>query len=74
MPSHRKKIIAPAVASAFMILYYLLYFGILIALLEGVWKYLLGIIPLVLSALMLAVFIERMKEIKEGEEDDLGQY
>ena len=66
--------IAPIVISVIIILYYVVYFGILIALLYGVWKWLLGIIPLALSAVMLKVCIERIKEIKKGEEDDLSKY
>lgn len=57
--------------SVIIILYYVVYFGILITLLEGIWKYVLGIIPLIFSAVMLKVCIERIKEIKEGEEDDI---
>ena len=55
-------------------LYYVVYFGIFIALLEGVWKYLLGLIPLALSVLTLKVCIERIHEIKKGEEDDISKY
>jgi len=66
--------IAPIVISVIIILYYVVYFGILIALLDGVWKWLLGIIPLALSAVMLKVCIERINEIKKGEEDDLSKY
>ena len=66
--------IAPIVISVIIILYYVIYFGILIALLDGVWKWLLGIIPLALSAVMLKVCIERINEIKKGEEDDLSKY
>ncbi len=66
--------IAPIVVSAIMVLYYVVYFGILIALLDGIWKWLLGIIPLALSAVMLKVCIERINEIKKGEEDDLSKY
>ena len=36
--------------------------------------YVLGIIPLIFSAVMLKVCIERIKEIKEGEEDDISKY
>ena len=74
MKRHNKKLIAPIIVSATMVLYYVVYFGILIALLYGVWKWLLGIIPLALSAVMLKVCIERIKEIKKGEEDDLSKY
>jgi hypothetical protein len=41
---------------------------------DGIWKYALGIIPLLLSVLMVKVCIERIKEIKKGEEDDLSKY
>ncbi|MBQ4057988.1 MAG: hypothetical protein IJD40_03530 [Lachnospiraceae bacterium] len=74
MNSHRKKMLPPIVVSVVIILYYVVYFGILITLLEGIWKYVLGIIPLIFSAVMLKVCIERIKEIKEGEEDDISKY
>ena len=66
--------IAPIVVSIIIILYYVVYFGLLITLLDGAWKYVLGIIPLVLSAVMVKVCIERINEIKEGEEDDISKY
>ena len=72
--SHRKKMLPPIVVSVIIILYYVVYFGILITLLEGIWKYVLGIIPLIFSAVMVKVCIERIKEIKEGEEDDISEY
>ena len=65
---------APIVISVIIILYYVVYFGILITLLEGIWKYILGIIPLVLSIVMVKVCIERINEIKKGEEDDISKY
>ncbi len=74
MNSHRKKMLPPIVVSVIIILYYVVYFGILITLLEGIWKYVLGIIPLIFSAVMVKVCIERIKEIKEGEEDDISKY
>ncbi|MBE6710561.1 MAG: hypothetical protein J6D10_06570 [Clostridia bacterium] len=74
MKSHNRKMIAPIVITVIMILYYVVYFGFLISMLDGVWKYLLGIIPLALAILMIAVCIERIREIKKGEEDDLSQY
>ena len=74
MIEHKKKLIAPIVVSIIMVLYYVVYFGILIALIDGIWKWLLGIIPLALSAVMLKVCIERINEIMKGEEDDLSKY
>ena len=73
MKLYKNKMIAPIVVSV-IILYYVVYFGILIALLDGVWKWLLGIIPLAFTAVMLKVCIERINEIKKGEEDDLSKY
>ena len=74
MKKHNKKLIAPIIVSAIMVLYYVVYFGILIAVLDGIWKWFLGIIPLAFSAVMLKVCIERIKKIKKGEEDDLSKY
>lgn len=69
-----KKMIAPILISVIIILYYVLYFGILIALLGGIWKYVLGIVPLLFGCVMIKVCVERIKEIKEGEEDDPSKY
>lgn len=66
--------IAPMVITGLFVLYYVAYFSLLMAMLDGIWKYIMGIVPLLLSGVMLKVCIERMKEIKEGEEDDLSQY
>ena len=74
MKEKNKKLIAPIVISIIIVLYYVVYLGILIALIEGVWKWLLGIVPLALSVVMLKVCIERINEIKKGEEDDLSKY
>ena len=66
--------VAPIVISVIVILYYIVYFCFLILLLDGIWKYLLGIIPIALSAVMIAVCVERINEIKKGEEDDISKY
>ena len=74
MHPNKKKIVAPIVVTVIMVLYYVVYFGVLITLLDGVWKFALGLLPLVLSAVMVKVCIERIQEIKKGEEDDLSKY
>lgn len=74
MNMHRKKMIAPIVISVIVVLYYAVYFGLLITALDGIWKYVLGIVPVLLSAVMVKVCIERIKEIKDGEEDDISKY
>ena len=74
MGSHGKKIVAPVVVTVLMVLYFILYFGLLINMLNGIWKYAFGIIPLVFVVVMIKVCVERIKEIKKGEEDDLSKY
>jgi ABC-type transport system involved in cytochrome bd biosynthesis fused ATPase/permease subunit len=66
--------VAPIVVAILMILYFVIYFGFLISLLNGIWKIALGVIPLALSAVMIKVCIERIREIKKGEEDYISQY
>ena len=72
--SHKKKMIAPIIVTIVMVLYYIAYFGFLISLLAGIWKYALGLIPLVFSGVMIYVCIQRIDEIRKGEEDDISQY
>ena len=74
MNAHKKKIIALIIITFILILYYITYFGFVISLLNGIWKYVLGIIPLVFSGIMIYVCIERINEIKKGEEDDISKY
>jgi len=74
MDPHKKKMIAPIVVTVLLVLYYVVYFGFLISLLDGIWRYILGLLPIVFSAVMVKVCIERIHEIKKGEEDDLSQY
>ena len=74
MKSHRKKMIASIIITILIVVYYVVYFGLLIALIDGVGKYVLGIVPLRFAAVMGKVCIERIKEIREGEEDDLSKY
>ncbi len=75
MNKNKKKFIAPIVITVIMILYYVVYFGFFIFLLgDSIWKYILGIVPLVFAAVTVSVCIERIKEIRKGEEDDIGKY
>ena len=72
--SQKKKMIAPIIITVIMILNYIAYFGFLISLIDGFWKYFLGVIPLVFSGIMIYVCIERINEIKKGEVDDISKY
>ena len=74
MKSHKEKMVAPIIVSIIMILYYMIYFGFLISVLDGIWRYILGIVPIAFSLLMVKVCIERINEIRKGEDDDLSKY
>ncbi len=74
MKSHKKKMIAPIVVTVIFLIYFVVYFAILLNLLDGIWKLLLGVIPLFFAAVMVKVCIERIAEIKKGEEDDISKY
>lgn len=71
---HKKKIITTIFFTLGGIVYYLIYFGVLIYFIDGILKYVLGIVPIIFVVLFIYVCIERIKEIQGGEEDDLSQY
>ncbi|MBR6558593.1 MAG: hypothetical protein IKT70_06235 [Clostridia bacterium] len=70
---HKKKFIAPIIITVIMILYYIAYFCLMLYI-PGILKYILGIFPVIFSVVTIAVCIERINEIKKGEEDDLSKY
>ena len=68
------KMIVPMVITLLMIAFEIFYFVLLVSVLKGVMKYVLGIVPVALAVMMICVCVERMREIRKGEEDDIGQY
>lgn len=75
MSEQEKKMIAPIVITVLLVMYYVLYFGILVAVMPY-WpiKLVMGIIPLLLAAGLIVVCVQRIQEIRSGEEDDLSKY
>ncbi len=71
---HGKKMIAPIVITVLYIIYYIIYGTILVHLVPGIGGILLGIIPIVLAVTMIYVCMQRIDEIRSGEEDDLSKY
>ncbi len=70
---HKKKIVAPAVVTV-LFLAYLVAYGIAIATVSD-WILLVFSVPLIgLGAGMVYSLVSRIKEIRSGEEDDLGNY
>lgn len=74
MKQNSKKMIAPILITVIFVLYLVFYFTVLLSVLDGVLRLLLLIIPIGLIVLMIAVCVERIKEIKGGEENDISKY
>ena len=75
MNAHQKKMIAPIVITVLLSAYMLTYFVVLLIMPMPVWvKVLIGLIPLALLGASVFVLVQRIKEIRSGEEDDLSQY
>ena len=67
--------VAPILITVLLSAYMLAYFFLLLSMPMPVWaKILVGLIPLSLLCASVAVLIQRIKEIRSGEEDDLSQY
>ena len=75
MDEHGKKMIAPVVVVLCLVAYYASGVLILIKLTVPVpVKVIAAAAALAISAAFIAVLVERIREIKKGEEDDLGNY
>ena len=71
---HNRKMIAPVIITAVLVIYYIAYFTLVITQLDGLMRILLGVVPLFLAGVMIKVCFERIDEIKKGEDNDLSQY
>ena len=75
MKKHTKKLIAPVVITAILAVYLIAYALIWSRIPVLLWIRILGaVIPFTLIGVCVFVLIERIKEIRSGEEDDLGNY
>lgn len=76
MSAHGKKMIAPIIITIILILYYAgLFFALmLIEDIPLILKVVFGVIPIPIAAVSIYVLVERIKEIRSGEEDDLSKY
>ena len=73
---HHKKMIAPVVISILLGAYYIA-IGVIclcISIIPIAVKLFLAVIPAALTGVLVFVLVERIKEIRSGEEDDLSQY
>lgn len=73
---HCSKMIAPIISAIILIVYYVAIAAafVLIPDIAVIVKILMIIIPLALAGVAFAVTVERVNEIRSGEEDDLSKY
>ncbi len=70
-----KKLIAPIVITTFLFFYFIGYVVVVFLIPIPIWIKLIGaLISLVLIGISIFVLIERINEIRSGEEDDLSKY
>ena len=75
MKKHTRKLIAPIVITA-VLAAYLIGWAVMWSLIPiALWiKILCAAVPLALIGVCVFVLVERIKEVRSGEEDDLGNY
>ncbi len=75
MNAHQKKMVAPIVITTLLSVYMLAYFFVLLSVPMPVFvKVIIGLIPLGLLGASIYVLLQRIKEIRSGEEDDISKY
>ncbi len=73
---HFRKMIAPIIITVLIVIYYIGFIlaCIFIEEMPLLVKILGTVIPMILGGVCIYVLIERIKEIRSGEEDDLSKY
>ena len=77
MKKSTEKLIDAVVCAAVLILIWIAYGAIFVFIIPDVaviFRIVMGVIFALPSAVLLGVLIERIKEIRSGEEDDLSKY
>ena len=72
----KKEYIAPIISAAALLIYYIAMAVMFVLIPEITWwvKVLLCIIPASFGGVVIHVLVQRIKEIKSGETDDLDKY
>ena len=76
LKKYTKKLIAPIIITVLVVCYFVFYIsvGLFITDVPSIVKILMLVIPISLAILSVYMLIERIREIKGGEEDDIGKY
>lgn len=72
----RRNYAAPIIVAGILLLYYLGMALLFLSIPDIFWwvKLLLCLIPLAIGGMVIAVTVQRIREIRSGETDDLNQY
>ncbi len=72
---NKKKLVAPIVVTILMVLLVIGYLILWLDILKPLWVKIASIVVcLALIGVNIGVLVERLKELKKGEEDDLSKY
>lgn len=76
MKAHTKKIIAPVIITILMMIYFIMFIiaSVIVEDTPFIIKIIGTIIPCLIIGVSIYVLIERIKEIRSGDEDDLSKY
>lgn len=76
MKNQTKKLIAPIIITILLVCYFVFYIwiGLFTKDMPLIMKVLLLVVPIGLIGLSIYMLVERIKEIKDGEEDDISKY
>ena len=75
MNKHGKKMVAPVIITVLLLLYFIGFAVVVFFLRPPLAACIIGaVIPLALAGVALGVCIQRIREIRSGEEDDLSKY
>ena len=75
MNKHFKKVIAPVIITVLLIIWFIGYLTIWAsAPISSLFRIIGIVVFVILIGVSLYVLLERIKEIRSGEEDDLGKY
>lgn len=75
MNKHGKKMVAPVIITVLLLLYFIGFAVVVFLFRPPLAACIIGaVIPLALAGVALGVCIQRIREIRSGEEDDLSKY
>lgn len=72
---NNKKVVAPIIVTLILIVYFSLFILAILSVPESLWMRIIGIIiALIFIGISIYSLVQRIKEIRSGEYDDLSKY